>query len=97
MNNQGSAIYCENCRYETNETVWLEEQRRLIPTGQKVFLHTILGSISPDGILYIKLYKGGLLTVTQGIVDLKCKCGYSIGVEITSSQINLVDLPYAKN
>lgn len=75
MNNQeGSALYCENCTYVRNG----------------VFLHQVLGSITPDGDLIIKRAHNlhTLLKVQE--FTILCTCGYelSVTIKIPSSKLS---------
>lgn len=73
MNNQGSALYCNNCTY--------------IRDGK--LLHQVLGSITGDGALMIKRAHNlhTLLKVEQ--FTILCECGYELSVTIRNSSLKL--------
>lgn len=69
MNNQGSALYCENCTY--------------VRDGK--LLHQVLGSVTDRGILIIRRAHNlhTLLKVEQFVI--LCECGYELTVIINPS------------
>ena len=61
MNNQGSAIYCNYCRYSRDG----------------LLLYMVLGSVTADGVLIIQRAHNKITRIQfASPLSLYCECGY---------------------
>lgn len=67
MNNQGSALYCENCVYMRDGLT----------------LHQVLGSVTGDGLLIIKRAHNLHTRLKVESFVILCECGYELSVTIS--------------
>ena len=80
MNNLG--IYCPNCVYTKNHS------------GRQVKMNRMMGSMSQEGFLLMRLQHGGTACITQGTIDLSCFCGYIVQIALGDSSHELSSPQY---